>query len=103
MNDNTNEFQNNEDLACECVETTINENNTCNEISIVTKKLILVQTLLKAATMLTDLNDEENKEVLLDLAGKYCDEAEDDYTSNLDQEVLDIIDDVKNMLFEGTD
>lgn len=97
MNNNTNEFQNNEDLAYECVETTV------NEISIVTKKLILVQTLLKAATMLTDLNDEENKEVLLDLAGKYCDEAEDDYTSNLDQEVLDIIDDVKNMLFEGTD
>lgn len=67
------------------------------------KKMMLVQNLLRCATILTDMDDTDNKNILLDIAEKYRDSAEQDYLDNLDSEVVSIIDDVRNSLSELKD
>ena len=70
-------------------------------MSDINKKMLLVQYLLNAATILTELNDIDNKNKLLDIAQEYVENAEKEYLASLDQEVLSIIDEVKHDMGEG--
>lgn len=70
-------------------------------MSDINKKMLLVQYLLNAATILTELNDIDNKNKLLDIAQEYVENAEKEYLASLDQEVLSIIDEVKHDMAEG--
>ena len=82
------------------------EKMTCcdtNKNRVIQKKMILVENLLKCATILTDMDDIDSRNMLLDIAEKYCNSAEQDYLDNLDSEVVSIIDDVRNSLSELKD
>lgn len=70
-------------------------------MSDINKKMLLAQYLLNAATILTELNDIDNKNKLLDIAQEYVENAEKEYLASLDQEVLSIIDEVKHDMTEG--
>lgn len=70
-------------------------------MSDINKKMLLAQYLLNAATILTELNDIDNKNKLLDIAQEYVENAEKEYLASLDQEVLNIIDEVKHDMAEG--
>lgn len=70
-------------------------------MSDINKKMLLAQYLLNAATILTELNDIDNKNKLLDIAQEYVENAEKEYLASLDQEVLSIIDEVKHDMAEG--
>ena len=70
-------------------------------MSDINKKMLLAQYLLNAATILTELNDIDNKNKLLDIAQEYVENAEKEYLASLDQEVLNIIDEVKHDVAEG--
>jgi hypothetical protein len=65
------------------------------------KEYVLLESLLKTATILTDLNHIEDRNIILDMADRYCDEALKEYMDGLDKEVVSIIDDVENMLKEN--
>ena len=70
-------------------------------MSDINKKMLLAQYLLNAATILTELNDIDNKNKLLDIAQEYVENAEKEYLASLDQDVLNIIDEVKHDMTEG--
>lgn len=70
-------------------------------MSDINKKMLLAQYLLNAATILTELNDIDNKNKLLDIAQEYVENAEKEYLASLDQDVLNIIDEVKHDMAEG--
>ena len=70
-------------------------------MSDINKKMLLAQYLLNAATILTELNDIDNKNKLLENAQEYVENAEKEYLASLDQEVLSIIDEVKHDMAEG--
>jgi hypothetical protein len=67
-----------------------------NEISDNAKRCILIKLLLKASMVLTDLKDDKNKNIILDIADNYCEIAKKEYLESLDKDVIDIIDGVKN-------
>lgn len=75
-----------------------NETQTKEEISVINVKVMLINTLIRAAAILTDLNDEANKNIILDIAEYYLSDAKQEYVEKLDEDVISIIDDVKSSL-----
>lgn len=75
-----------------------NETQTKEEINVINVKVMLINTLIRAAAILTDLNDEANKNIILDIAEYYLSDAKQEYVEKLDEDVISIIDDVKSSL-----
>lgn len=75
-----------------------NETQAKEEINVINVKVMLINTLIRAAAILTDLNDEANKNIILDIAEYYLSNAKQEYVEKLDEDVISIIDDVKSSL-----
>lgn len=66
-------------------------------------RMKIVSLLSEAAKCFTDIEDEENKNVMLDIAEKYLDAAQEEYINTLDTDVLNIIAEVQKELESDED